>query len=234
MELTPARKRDRWRPVHHQASKGQPLSDSPGLGKPLVSLPSPVSEPSPEPTEASERRPEDMAVFHSRASQWFEAEGLVGEAIQHALDGGDIIAAARLVEQNRQSMLNTNGWFFFEKWLPNSRIALFKSGPSSCWHRPGFTIIIRICAHATDSRCLPSLYWETIRKNSRSMERLISSRGSSLHAGGWPKRLKYIEDALDRIPEAHHMVRGFAEMYFGLAGQMQGQETRVVDGCPIC
>jgi len=40
--------------------------------------------------------------------------------------------------------------------------------------------------------------------------------------------LEYIEGALERIPVAHHMVRGFAEIYFGLAGQMQGQQDRVV------
>ncbi len=40
--------------------------------------------------------------------------------------------------------------------------------------------------------------------------------------------LKYIENALDRIPVGYHMVRGFAETYLGLAGQMQGQKKRVV------
>ena len=33
---------------------------------------------------------------------------------------------------------------------------------------------------------------------------------------------------MDRIPTAHHMIRGFAEIYFGMAGQMQGQKERVV------
>ena len=41
--------------------------------------------------------------------------------------------------------------------------------------------------------------------------------------------LKFIEDTLDRIPTAHTMIRGFAESYFGLAGQMQGQEERVLN-----
>ena len=40
--------------------------------------------------------------------------------------------------------------------------------------------------------------------------------------------LENIERALERIPVANHMVRGFAEIYFGLAGQMQGQKDRVV------
>jgi LuxR family maltose regulon positive regulatory protein len=40
--------------------------------------------------------------------------------------------------------------------------------------------------------------------------------------------LKYIEDALEQIPEAHHYTRGITDTFWAVAGQMQGQKEMVV------
>jgi LuxR family maltose regulon positive regulatory protein len=42
--------------------------------------------------------PDKIPELHRRASQWFQHEGLVDEAIQHALAAGDLEGAARLVD----------------------------------------------------------------------------------------------------------------------------------------
>ena len=44
------------------------------------------------------KEPERIAELHRRASQWYEENGLVDEAIQHALTGGDTERATRLVD----------------------------------------------------------------------------------------------------------------------------------------
>ena len=41
---------------------------------------------------------QEVAFLHQRASQWYENNGLVGEAIQHALAAHDYIKAANLIE----------------------------------------------------------------------------------------------------------------------------------------
>jgi LuxR family maltose regulon positive regulatory protein len=46
-----------------------------------------------------EADPEHIPELHRRASQWYEAQGLVDEAIQHALAAGDLKNATRLVDQ---------------------------------------------------------------------------------------------------------------------------------------
>jgi LuxR family maltose regulon positive regulatory protein len=46
-----------------------------------------------------EADPEHIPELHRRASQWYEDEGLVDEAIQHALAAGDLKNATRLVDQ---------------------------------------------------------------------------------------------------------------------------------------
>jgi len=45
-----------------------------------------------------ESEPDRILELHRRASQWYENEGLVDEAIQHALAAGDMEGAARLVD----------------------------------------------------------------------------------------------------------------------------------------
>jgi LuxR family maltose regulon positive regulatory protein len=46
-----------------------------------------------------EAEPEHIPEMHRRASLWYEAQGLVDEAIQHALAAGDLKNATRLVDQ---------------------------------------------------------------------------------------------------------------------------------------
>jgi LuxR family maltose regulon positive regulatory protein len=46
-----------------------------------------------------ETEPEHVPELHQRASQWYEDEGLVDEAIQHSLAAGDLNNATRLVDQ---------------------------------------------------------------------------------------------------------------------------------------
>jgi LuxR family maltose regulon positive regulatory protein len=45
-----------------------------------------------------ESEPDRIPELHSRASRWYEEEGLVDEAIHHALVGGDMEGATRLVD----------------------------------------------------------------------------------------------------------------------------------------
>ncbi|MEK7785338.1 MAG: hypothetical protein AAB658_07935, partial [Chloroflexota bacterium] len=62
-------------------------------------------------------RAEEMPGLHRRASQWFEAEGYLADAIQHALAASDWERAARLIGQASDDMLRHGeiatllGWF---------------------------------------------------------------------------------------------------------------------------
>ncbi len=49
--------------------------------------------------------PEKIALLHQRASQWYEAQGMVNEAIQHALAGADYRTMVRIIEGNALNML---------------------------------------------------------------------------------------------------------------------------------
>jgi LuxR family maltose regulon positive regulatory protein len=61
-------------------------------------------------------RPEQLATLHLRASEWYEANALVVEAVRHALSAGDHERAARLMERGigqtwyRGEVVTLLGW----------------------------------------------------------------------------------------------------------------------------
>jgi LuxR family maltose regulon positive regulatory protein len=65
----------------------------------------------------SEWSEEEVASLHVRASDWFAAEGLIEEAMHHALAAGDAPRAARLVAQQRHALLNREAWHTLVRWV---------------------------------------------------------------------------------------------------------------------
>ena len=61
--------------------------------------------------------PDEMATFHTLASAWFAEQGLIDEALHHALKADDIPAAARLVAHHRHDLINREQWPRLERWL---------------------------------------------------------------------------------------------------------------------
>ena len=48
---------------------------------------------------------EEIAMLHARASEWFEAEGLVDEALKHSLAAENVERAAQIVERNARPVM---------------------------------------------------------------------------------------------------------------------------------
>lgn len=60
---------------------------------------------------------EQSAALHERAASWFGAEGLTGEAVEHALAGGHWDRAARLIEQCWERLFRYDEMGTVERWL---------------------------------------------------------------------------------------------------------------------
>ena len=66
-------------------------------------------------------RPARSVVLHARASAWYEAEGMAAEAVGHALAGGDLERAARLIElawRGMDSTFRSAAWLAWAERLP--------------------------------------------------------------------------------------------------------------------
>jgi len=75
------------------------------------------------------KTPDEIARLHSRASAWFESQGLIEEAIQHSLKAGDVISAAKIVEQHQQVELNQHRWYVVERWLAMLPVEIIQQRP---------------------------------------------------------------------------------------------------------
>lgn len=60
---------------------------------------------------------QQLSELHLRASQWFEANEYIDEAIAHALKAGDELSAARILEGHLYPELETGNWYEIGRWL---------------------------------------------------------------------------------------------------------------------
>ena len=173
---------------------------------------------------------EDINVLHARASAWFADNGMIEEAIRHALAAGDANGAAQLVVQNRQAAVNAERWFDLEKWLSILPDVMIQQQPE--------LLLAQAWIHYFhyDYGLIPAVLEraESLLSNRPHRQPLVGElnllKGIVLFfQGDGARGLKYIEDALEQIPAAHHFIRGTADAFWGLAGQMQGQEERAIN-----
>lgn len=66
---------------------------------------------------AREHSAGEIAMLHARASVWYARQGLLEEALQHALRGHDTPAAARLMAEHRHALMDSEQWQLYERCL---------------------------------------------------------------------------------------------------------------------
>jgi LuxR family transcriptional regulator, maltose regulon positive regulatory protein len=64
-----------------------------------------------------EMAPDQVADLHRRASAWFEAHGLIDEALQHAVTAGNLDLAARQMSAGLRDVINREDRPTLERWL---------------------------------------------------------------------------------------------------------------------
>jgi LuxR family maltose regulon positive regulatory protein len=71
----------------------------------------------------------NVMALHRRASMWFEAQGLIAEAIDQGLAGLDFERIAGLLEQNAEAMLLRGEYVTLQRWLDALPAALVRASP---------------------------------------------------------------------------------------------------------
>lgn len=65
----------------------------------------------------NQRSSEEIAALHSCASRWFEQNGRIEEALNHAFSAGDMEGAARIVFRQRYTSMNQARWQRLDLYL---------------------------------------------------------------------------------------------------------------------
>ncbi|MCJ7542328.1 MAG: response regulator [Desulfobacterales bacterium] len=175
------------------------------------------------------RSSEEIVALHSRAGNWFAENNLIDEAIRHLLAAGDVIGAAQLVEENRQTMLDSDRWYVFEKWLSMLPDTVIQQRPilllAHVW----------ILYHQFDIPAIPSII-DAVEAHLKDDPMEQHLRGEIEFFRGYicyfqnkgSHSLKHLQEALKLVPEKYHEIRGQIEILYGLARQMQGQKEDAV------
>ncbi|MCP5517184.1 MAG: hypothetical protein H7A45_08010 [Verrucomicrobiales bacterium] len=173
---------------------------------------------------------DETARLHALASEWFAANGLVDEAVDHALTAGNPQAAVRIVEAQRLPALEGDRWPALERWLaklpPHVKRGRFEILLAEAWiAQQHFRLaeLPRIVEHA-EALCAgqpvaPHLLGE--------LNFFLSYL--SFWQGDGERSQTFVDQALALLPEnAGGMVRSHVELQVGLTGQILGRHERAV------
>jgi LuxR family maltose regulon positive regulatory protein len=202
-------------------------------------------------TYLREAQPDRVASLHSRASTWYEQNGLPPDAIGHALAAKDFERAAGLIElawpATEEGSIQPTTWLGWVKTLPKELVharpvlnvwyayALLGSGELEAaesrlkdaerWLEPTDTVKVQLQA--------PSV--ETSPEQSRRMVVVDKEQFKSLPAaiavgrayiaqalGNNPDTVRYASRVLELVPEGDHLRHGQASMLLGMTHWASG------------
>jgi LuxR family maltose regulon positive regulatory protein len=79
-----------------------------------------------------QQQPDRLSGLHRAAAVWHEREGLVDDAVRHALAAGNAVWAARLTEQHFDALLGRGETATLRRWLQELPAELVRSRPRLC------------------------------------------------------------------------------------------------------
>jgi len=172
----------------------------------------------------------EINAFHISASEWFEKNNLLDEAIEHASISGNIEKVSQIIELHGRKMINLGKWHVLNKWLSKLPDNVIQNRPelliAKAWvHMFNFDVeALRPIMDRIDE-----LMSQGAELHSFSGEvAYFRGHSSILEFQDGERSLEYLERALKLIPLDEVAFRAETELLFGIAGQMQGQSERVI------
>lgn len=173
---------------------------------------------------------EEVREIRLRASRWFEAEGMVDEAIRQAMRAGAADDAADILLRVRHGELNRDRAKSVERWLallPSSLVAarpdLMIASAYGMVERHELEAIPPLLATAEEA-----LDGEPTPPTVAGELDLHHGYHHLMVEGDTIRAVDRFDRALEGIPAAHEAIRSEAILDRSLALQMQGQEVEVI------
>ncbi len=189
-------------------------------------------------THLLESKPDRVAVLHSRASVWYEQNGLRADAIRHALVVKEFMRAADLVELAFPVMNLNRQFSTLLGWLKALPDELVRVRPVLCY---AYALASMACGEneSVEPRLQDAERWlHTGEKSGSLIEAMIVAdkeefrrlpglialirAGQTLGRGDMPETVKYARRALDLAPEGDHLIFGGAASQLGLVAWTNG------------
>jgi LuxR family transcriptional regulator, maltose regulon positive regulatory protein len=177
---------------------------------------------------------EELTTLHKRASAWYAKQGLVEEALEHALVAGEAAFAARLVEAQVLPAFEQEQWVQMEHWLSLLPEEQIQGSPVLLFAR---FWIVQARGQLND---LQPLLWTADQllatadigagdrddPQSRISHALIAICWSHFQyfTGQAQASLDYARSALERIPPGEEHLASEAMLFLAWSSQATGQE----------
>jgi LuxR family transcriptional regulator, maltose regulon positive regulatory protein len=200
-----------------------------------------------------EEQPDLIPILHRRAGEWFEQNGLLPDAIYHALAAQDFEWAAGLVEMAWPAMDRSRQpakWLGWAKQLPDELVrarpvlnvgyawALLDQGKLEAGEarlKDAERWLDKTAGEKVQSKATPI---EMVVIDKREFQFLPATTASAraylaLALGDVPATMKHAQRALDRLPEGDHLRRGTPASLLALAswtcGDLEAAERSLAD-----
>jgi LuxR family maltose regulon positive regulatory protein len=171
----------------------------------------------------------EICTLHIQASAWFAGQGMIDEALHHALVGGDLSTAVQVVEQHAQKLLSEDKWPILEKWLAKLPDEIVQQRPAlliaKAWvlnFQGAFWALSQIL------QSIDTIFEEDPQDQSLAGEIDLFKAILLFWDTQIEPSLDLFRRALKRIPPQHLGARNSAEIHLALANQMTGQGKLVV------
>jgi LuxR family maltose regulon positive regulatory protein len=174
---------------------------------------------------------DQVANLHRRASAWFEEQGLIDEAIHHALAAGDLDLAARQMISGLRDVLNREDRPTLDRWLRLLPEEMIQRDPGllmiKAW---AFQFMWRLDSQAQALRqaeeLLDSEVGISLPDEDRQLLRgqiLLPKAQQAYFSNQVTWAIDYCRKVLEIFPPSWTFVRGGAMIYLGLSMQANGQ-----------
>ena len=177
----------------------------------------------------TQRKPDDVVALNKAAGDWFASQGLITEAIEHALAAGDAEQAAQAVETHRDEAFIADRWFAVHRWLTmlpadikqqRPKLLLTEAWIANLQHQmERVPLLLQKAEALMDNQTAdPSLAGE-----------LAFFKGYVVYWEGQAERcIQYNETAIAKLAGKTSPFIGEAELMLGLARCMAGQTGRAI------
>jgi LuxR family maltose regulon positive regulatory protein len=165
--------------------------------------------------------PERVPKYHRRASQWYEQNGHLAEAVEHALSAGDLDRAARLIEQAAEPTLMRSEFTTFLGWAEALPDEMIRAHPRLYVYHTGIQLMDGLPLPVAKARLQEALGAEASRTVSGAVtvfQALIAA-----YQGDTRQSAKLCQRALELLAEEHLFLRSLVAGFLGLTYLWSGE-----------
>ncbi len=175
--------------------------------------------------------PVERNNLHLRASAWFAEQGLIDEALKHALASGDLDLAARQISAGLREVLNREDWPTLERWLRLLPEEMIQRNPALLmvrvwlleltWRLELQATVIQQVEELLGSGTAATLPANELQILQGQIYMLKAQQVYFFNLTG--RAIELSRDAILLLPASWSFVRGAAMLYLGLATQASGE-----------